>query len=386
MTRFRRSARVRVGAWVALVAVAAGVLGPRRADAFPIGSSPLEEVVAASSHVALGAFDVDTKRFVVERWLRGDWPEPSIELQSVPAVLRSWMLGHEEVRRPFLRKKPEGQEHLGRRAILFLEVLDGRLHVTGYRRYGPTVASHSSIRHVTAEGRILQYRQTMNPGGLDHVDAEADTLETFLLLLDGVMRTHPYTAPKIERSAIPPVHRATFFAALGDTIDWYEGDWPTTYPGAFGRISPPAEANAAAQRLYDWAMSVPHGARLPALEALAMLCTEIQGGGPDRTPITLLAYRLLPQVDAEAALRWILRDVRFGGYYTDRTGLAMLAGDLGPAAEEQVLAALDEVTSAETGSLGTSAYWALRSLGHEERAEAALARAREKEANPKPTR
>jgi hypothetical protein len=284
----------------------------------------------------------------------------------------------------FLTHDGDESVRLGDRAIFFLEALDGRLHVTGHRRYGPDVSPHASIRHVTPNGRVVAYRQVMNPGAPMPVDAEAPTIDEFLPLLESVIGKHPYEPPTIRRPSIPPAYRAAFFTALGATIDWYEGDWRTSYPGFGSIVSEPKDVEAAAERLFAWAESVPKDARLPALEAILMLCTVIQGGGPDRTAVVALAHRLLPDVDPEAALAWILRDVRYGGYYTNREELGRLAQDLGPVPEEKTLAALEEVATESSGSLGTSAYWALKQLGQEERAEAALARAREDEAKAAP--
>ncbi|HVG93656.1 MAG TPA: hypothetical protein VND21_04355, partial [Planctomycetota bacterium] len=144
-----------------------------------------------------------------------------------------------------------------------------------------------------------------------------------------------------------------------------------------------AEAIAeAANRLRAWMLAVDPKDRLAGMEALFLLARIVQGGGPDTSRAIAVAHEMLPTLEASAAKAWILTELRHGPYYTNRTELGVLAEALGPTAYEAALGELEAWVERTEINEGTSSWWALVALGHQDRADAAKARreAREKAA------
>ena len=366
---------------LALIAALAVLSAARPSTAGIISTASLEQVSTISSHVGVFDWDPAKARFHVVRWLRGSWPDDDVTVWG----LSSYVAHHlERVGAPAstppttaLVRTPA----LTGRVLLLLEELDGRLYQTGMRRYGGVGSAHAAARFVAADGSVWSLRQIINPGGpmltRDDATSEAELVER----MRHVLAAHPYAPPGPARPAVPPAHREAFFAALGVApIDWYQGDWRAELPGWGPSVGTAAQIAAAAAGLAAWANAVPKESRLAGLDALMLLAKLVQGGGPDVGPALRAAHELLPTVDASAAQTWILSELESGDYYANRVALARLAKDLGDKAYEAALRVLEGWVERTEVNEGTACWWALRELGHADRAEAAAARRAAREA------
>ncbi|MFO0931100.1 MAG: hypothetical protein U1E39_00160 [Planctomycetota bacterium] len=360
---------------LALLAALATLSATRPASAGIIGTASLEQVSAVSSHVGLFDWDPAKAQFRVVRWLRGSWPEDHVAVWG----LSSTVAGHLDADTSLVpSKRPTSGFHtptLTGRVLLWLEELDGRLYHTGMRRYGGVGSAHAAARFVAADGSIWALRQLINPGGpmlaRDAPKSEGELVEH----VQRVLAEHPYAPPGPVRPAVAPAHREAFFAALGEApIDWYQGNWRGEIPGWGASVGTAAQIATAAAALATWTRSVPVEARLVGLDALLLLARDVQGGGPDVRPALRAAHELLPTVDATAARRWIVAELESGGYYANRVALARLAKDLGEEAYEAALRVLEGWVERTEVNEGTASWWALRELGHADRADAAAAR------------
>ncbi|MBL9086491.1 MAG: hypothetical protein JNM10_05055 [Planctomycetia bacterium] len=366
---------------LALLATLVALSAPRPATAGMISTASLEQVSAVSSHVGLFDWDPSKARFRVVRWLRGTWPDDHVTVWGLSRYVADH-LGR--VGAPDSTPRPAAASRkptLTGRVLLLLEELDGRLYHTGMRRYGGVGSAHAAARFVAAGGSIWALRQIINPGGpmltRDDVTSEAELVEHVQRLLV----EHPYAPPGPARPGVAPPHREAFFAALGEApIDWYQGGWRAELPGWSSSVGTAAQIAAAATALATWAKSVPEAARLAGLDALLLLARRIQGPGPDVGPALRAAHELLPSLDAAAARRWIVDELESGGYYANRVALARLAKDLGDEAYEAALRVLEGWVERTEVNEGTACFWALRELGHPDRADAAAARRAAREA------
>lgn len=320
-----------------------------------IYTAPLEEVVARSSHVALASWQAEAKRFRVERWYRGAWPADRINVHGIPDFV-----GRE------CRKVP--------RVILFLEEVDGRLYLSGLRRYGKGSGAHASVRLVNDQGAVLAFSQRMNPGWPEPHPVSAKTLSEYEAVVKRALEAHPFQPQPGNRPALPPKYRDAFFEAVGGVFDWYQGRVPVEMPG-WGRSKPRGDVlEAAAGRLAKWMESVPEEHRIHALDGMMILCRDVQGGGPDITPIFERVRSGVGKLDPEQAEAWILRELQFGDYYVNRVAFGLLAREVGPVTYERALVELEGWVERQAHNEGSDSWFALVRLGHRDRAEAAAAR------------
>lgn len=366
---------------LALLATLAALSATRPATAGLISTATLEQVSTVSSHVGVFDWDPAKARFHVVRWLRGSWPDDDVTVWGLSSYV-AHHLGRVGAPAPTPRAATSSRKPtLTGRVLLLLEELDGRLYHTGMRRYGEVGSAHAAARFVAADGSIWGLRQIVNPGGptlaRDDTKSEAELIEH----VQRVLVERPYAPPGPTRPAVPPAHRAAFFAALGEApIDWYQGGWRAELPGWGSSVGTPAQIAAAAAALTAWAKAVPEEARLAGLDALLLLARRIQGPGPDVGPALRAAHELLPTVDAAAAQTWVLGELESGGYYANRVALARLAKDLGAEAYEAALRVLEGWVERTEVNEGTSCWWVLHELGHADRADAAAARRSAREA------
>ena len=374
-------ARGRILRGFALLATLVALAASRPASAGMISTATLEQVSAVSSHVGLFDWDPSKARFRVVRWLRGAWPDDHVTVLGLSSYVAHHLGRVGDAAPPARSAAPSRKPTLTGRVLLLLEELDGRLHHTGMRRYGGVGSAHAAARLVAADGTVWALRQIINPGGpmltRDDADSEAELVER----MQRVLAEHPYAPPGPVRPAVAPAHREAFFAALGAApIDWYQGGWRAELPGWSSSVGTAAQIAAAAAALAAWAKSVPESARLAGLDALLLLARRIQGPGPDVGPALRAAHELLPTVDAAAARRWIVGELESGGYYANRVAPARLAKDLGEEAYEAALRVLEGWVERTEVNEGTACWWALRELGHADRADAAAARRAAREA------
>lgn len=345
-----------------------------------IHTAPLEEVVSRSSHVALVKWLPEEKRFRVERLYRGAWPDAQIELHGVPQLVMS-------LYRACLDKEIATDWHGGgdSRArllphlVVFAEAVDGRLYLTGLRRYGTKFGAHASVRMLTDEGSVLRFFQVMNPGQPAPCRAEAATLEEFEKHLAGLLEKHPYQPQPGARPPLPLEHRERFFRAIGETFDWYQGRPHRDLEGWGVVRTDRAVLEATADRLEEWMDSVPKEHRIHGLDAMMILCRRVQGGGADTRAIQRRIYARLDGVDCAQAEAWVVRELRHGGYYINRVALGEAADRLGPGVWRMARTELEKSIE-RGGSNGSSSYRALVRLGDRERADAALKRRQAAEA------
>lgn len=325
---------------VSMLALTAGLGVVSAAHAGLVYTAPLPDVARQSSHVALVELDRDTKRFRVERWYRGKWPGSDVEIHGWPRYLVFRLLRPGTQSFDAYRWRGGEPEAITDRMFVFLEEHDGRLHFTGPRRYGGKVTRHSSVRLLTETGRPVALRQVVNPGSPVPAGAEEGTFERMEAYIRGLLAGRAYEAPPGGRPALREAHRVAFYAIVDPVIDGYAGD--------LRKDVDPDVAFDVVAKLDAWMDRVPRGERLHALDAMTILARSrplIPGGA--REILEHVALRL-EDVDREAAVAWVLRELRHGGHPLDHGALTHLARRLGVSEEAQ--RALEARRAAEEAS------------------------------------
>ena len=370
----RRFVPARAVAGGALLVLLAQLLGVQRADAGLIATVGLEHVVACSSHIVLVRYEDATQPPRVVRWLRGSGPTETLEVHDVSGYL-SWALQRNELRIFDSRRsrsdppvRPDG------RVFLFLESVDGRFYQTGHRRYGPGFDAPASVRCVADGGEVYGLKQVMNPGKPMWTRIELLKADAFEAHLRRMIARFPYTPPAAPRRELSVAARESFFEALGDAIDWYQGRGHVTHAGWRGR-DPTAQVIAdASARLDAWMESASPEDRVVGLDALMLLARKVQGGGPTAAPALAAAGRWIGHVPRDAAMSWLRNELRHGGYYAPRVALCRLGRTLGEEAYRTLVLELEVWVARTEDSEGTACWWDLVELGHRDLAEAAAAR------------
>ncbi len=362
----------------------------RPAPAAVIATAPLEEVLAHASHVVLGTWLAEGgasggPQLLVERWLRGEAPGTLVRVHGVPSPLLPWvsaerMPGAAGGLSP-LSGLPEG-DALSRRGVLFLEALDGRLHLAGMRRYGARFGAHASVRAITRLGHVVAWQQVINPGGPVPVMVDERTWAAFEPALLGAVRKHPYAPTGPSRPPVASAQREAFFEALGPALDWYQGGAPEDLPGWASSAGDPQGVRGRVARLVAWMDGVAGPERLPGLEALLMLSRPREVGQAERDAILEAAGARMLDVPREQVQEWLDREVEHGRHGVDRRALARLARRLGPEAYERVLERLEAWVERTEVNEGSDCWFVLRELGEGAQAEAAAARRRAREKAP----
>lgn len=372
-----------LGAVVGLTVLWAGS-GPAPLYAYPIPTASLDEVAAQATHVALGTWDPHARRLRVERWLRGTWAQPQVDLHGLPTLevfapppLRGIPVGRS---RPSNAPEVTEQEARAPRLLLFLEENAGRLHVCGHRRYGGGVWPHSSVRWITAGG-VSAWHQIMNPGGVVRVRDQAADEPRLLAKAEGVLAAHPYRPAPVVRAALPPGQQGGFLAIVDEVLDWYQGDWPAAVPGYSAQVPSDEAVSAAAERLVAWVEAAPAPARVHGLDALCLLLRKVQGRLWERPGVEALALRAARSTPPADVSEWLLAELQHGDSYADRAALARLARALNRTLYAQALARLEAWVEQTEVDVGTASWWALVELGEKPRAEDAVQRRRRREAS-----
>jgi hypothetical protein len=347
-----------------------------RVEAAILYTAPLDQVVAHSTHIALGQWDAASGCLTPARWYRGAHPAGAESCAAFQVWSPTSYVSDKLARVRERARRGDAQQcgEVSDRVVMFLEACDGRLHMTGLRP-GDGFSAHASVRMLTSAGHVLRLEQVINPGGPEPVLAEKATWREFEPHLVELIAEHPYRPSSMERVLLVSAHRDAFFDALGGTLDWYQGDWPTDIPGWSSRVADAQAVAVAATRMAAWAASVPAADRAPALTALALLSTWTGPDGPGRTA-PLEALDAVARSMSQAGVRaWARRWLHDAGCSAPRVHVVRLLGRYGAEAFEEALAALEARILKDPTNAGTSAAWALRELGYAPRAEAALQRA-----------
>jgi len=247
-------------------------------------------------------------------------------------------------------------------AVLFLAAIDDRYWLVDTS--SPSwVPAHAAVKYVRADGKLLGYHQSINPGPLNLV-TEDSTLADLEAGIERWLKERP-AAPS-PRAALAGKERAAFWDLVTPWIDFY-----TRKVARSPR--PGREMTETVAAFAGFATDHGGEARNRGVEALLILGKKRGDFAPERRKAVEAALAklatALPRKELETVL---LAELASEDVFAERELAGRTLLRMGPESARAGRDVLLKLLAKSEGTLETRAYWTLKYMGFDDAAEKAL--------------